>query len=348
MTPKEKQIIEGLLNRDDRITKSFFFNTCSRMFYGIIHNFFRDNAVYADLINDFYEFLMEDNAKRLRKFGTRKTESEQNPGEAYALIMWMRTTARRYFKDKAQAAKAKATADLCYEDGEENDSILIDNSNCDPGAVMDAHFYLGKLENEKERMVIEELYLNNVPYKELAKETGLTEANLRKINERALKKLSRIARHALSDDAGCAVRCEHFIMERLGIRKGLEELADIARERGWLADTGTSLADMGSLCEHLGLTVRRSYLSIEGLRECLRSGHHVIAAVDGGELSVNRAEEVAEDLMAEVSDHCVVVLSVSDTAVTVCNPYTEESFKDVPLDIFLDAWEDSGFYAVVV
>ena len=101
MTREERRIINGLLNRDNKITKVFFFTKCRPMFHGMIHKVFRDNADFEELVNDFYLYLMEKDGKRLRSFGKNDTEDNEQD-TAFALIKWMNTTALRFFSKIAQ------------------------------------------------------------------------------------------------------------------------------------------------------------------------------------------------------------------------------------------------------
>lgn len=87
----------------------------------------------------------------------------------------------------------------------------------------------------------------------------------------------------------------------------------------------------------------------EELESAIEKGRQVIVAVDGGELTGNQLEEEIEDAFyGKISDHCVIVLAVEEDAVTLYDP----AFGYTPLAVsrnhFLDAWEDSNKYYVIV
>lgn len=84
---KDNEIVQRLIDRDVRVTQEFFFKRCNNLFRVIIEKVFPANERikldYDKLINDFYNFLMANDAKKLRGFkftcsfdGWLKRESE--------------------------------------------------------------------------------------------------------------------------------------------------------------------------------------------------------------------------------------------------------------------------------
>ena len=217
---------------------------------------------------------------------------------------------------------------------------------------MDVAAMLDMIELERDRLVLEKIDVEGVSYDELAAQTGLSKANLYNIRKRALERLKKKARIALSDaDALCAIRCEQYVLDMFSIHKPLFELKRLAEDKGWLTDTGVAIENLGKIPKHYGLTVRTYKSDINKISASIDAGKQVLVAVDGGELIGNPFEEKLEDaIVGGIADHCVVVLNYDEeeNKVMLFNP----AFGDIPLTVssetFLDAWEDSGNYTIEV
>lgn len=217
---------------------------------------------------------------------------------------------------------------------------------------MDVAAMLDMIELERDRLVLEKIDVEGISYDELAAQTGLGKANLYNIRKRALERLKKKARIALSDaDVLCAIRCEQYVLDMFGIHKPLFELKRLAEEKGWLRDTGVAIENLGKIAKHYGLTVRTYKSDINMISAAINAEKQVLVAVDGGELIGNPFEEKLEDaLVGGIADHCVVVLNYDeeDNKVMLFNP----AFGDIPLTVstetFLDSWEDSGNYTIEV
>jgi len=335
----DPQIIQGLIDRDERITREFFFLRCQPLVYSLIQKFFGGEADYDELVNDLYLHLMEDDARRLRMFKGNSS-----------IYYWLKEVAKNYFLDKkTQVSLIENVDDERLLDKAKNE--LTDNSANE--AIMDVASLLDQIENERYRMVLQKVVLEGMDYDELEKVTGIKKANLYNIKKRAMAELEKIARlSATSDGALCAIKCEAFILHVFGIHKTLEELRLLASIKEWLKEDGVEMMDLGAIPEYYGLTVnKRAPADVESIIHALSCGHQVIVAVDGGELIGNPAEEIAEDVLAGgVADHCVVVISVDEEAknVAIYDPAIGVIPIVVSIEHFIDAWEDSNKYMVTI
>ena len=332
------EIISALINRDETVTRQFFFQNCRPLLYKLISEFFTTHVDYDELVNELYLHLMEDNARRLRSF---KGDS--------SIYHWIKRVAYNYFLDLKLHRRVieNESLDRLY-DKREN---LTDFSEQE--AQMDVATLLDQIENERYRMVLQKVVLDGLDYDELAKITGLKKSNLYNIKKRAMAELAKIARlSTTSDGALCAIKCEEYILHVFGIHKTLEELRILASAKSWLKEDGVEMMDLGAIPEYFGLTVnKRVPADIGSIVRALAKGQQVIVAVDGGELLGNPAEEMAEDVLAGgVADHCVVVLSVNKEAnnVAIYDPAIGVIPIVVSIEHFLDAWEDSNNYMVTV
>ena len=154
------------------------------------------------------------------------------------------------------------------------------------------------------------------------------------------------------DSRSCGQHCEEFVLRRRGIVFDEAELIRVAREQGWLQEGGTRIGDIGNVLEKVGLRVTKEFgYTLDDVQQMLADGKDVIAVVDGGELVGDRNMERMEDkYIGEIPDHAVVVTQVDleQQTVEVYDPQSENDCDTYPMEQFLDAWEDSGRYIVVV
>lgn len=335
----DQEIIQGLIARDERITRDFFFRRCQPLIFALISKYYPGGADYDELVSDLYLHLMKDNARRLRQYEGRSS-----------IYQWLKMVARNYFLDQINRDRVI--------ENESEDRLLIkakdestDNSATE--AVMDVAAILDLIENENYRLVLKKHVIEGMSFDELEKVTGIRKANLYNIKMRALKAMEKIAHIARSrGDVLCAVRCEEFILHCFGIHKRIEELRDLAVEKGWLTEEGVCVKDLGNAAAHFGLQVKKlDGAALQDIIQAIDAGKKVIAAVDGGELIGDPLEERLEDVLAGgIVDHCVVVLSACFESDEVC--IFDPSFGPIPLTVtiahFLDAWEDSNGHCVII
>ena len=333
----DQEIIQGLIDRDERITREFFFRRCQPLFFALIAKFYPSGADYDELVNELYLHLMEDNARRLRKYEGRAS-----------IYQWLKRVAGNYFLDKVSRERVvdNATDNRLLEEAKK---IPTDDSTQE--TETDVAAILDQIKNENYRLVLQKHVMEGLSFDELEKITGIKKANLYNIKRRALNALEKIARIARTQgDVLCAVRCEEYILHCFGIHKTLQELRDIAQNAGWLTENGAYIHDLGNTAEALGLHVeRKDDAALQDIVQALDEGKQVMAAVDGGELIGNPVEERLEDvLVGGIVDHCVVVLSAKIPADEVI--LFDPAFGEIPLTVtiahILDAWNDSNNYMV--
>lgn len=164
--------------------------------------------------------------------------------------------------------------------------------------------------------------------------------------------LTAVAATDGEESSSCGQHCEEFVLRRRGIVFDEAELIHVARENGWLQEEGTRIGDIGNVLEKVGLHVTKEFgYTLDDVQQMLADGKDVIAVVDGGELVGDRNMERMEDkYIGEIPDHAVVVTQVNQTkqTVEVYDPQSENERDTYPFEQFLDAWEDSGRYLVVI
>ena len=336
----DQEIIQGLIDRNERITQDFFFRRCQPLIFALISKFYPQGADYDELVNELYLHLMENEARRLRQWEGRSS-----------IYQWLKMVARNFFLDKINRERVIETENDKRLLNKANDYATADNSANE--AVMDVAAILDLIENDNYRLVLQKHVIEGMSFDDLEKVTGIKKANLYNIKKRALNAMEKIARIARSrGDVLCAVRCEEFILHCFGIHKALPELRDLALDKGWLTDDGAYVQDLGNTAAHFGLKVEiLEDATLPAITKAIDEGKQVTAAVDGGELIGDPLEERIEDVfVGKIVDHCVVVLSASvqNDEVALYDP----AFGPIPLTVsiahFLDAWEDSNYHCVLV
>ena len=341
----DQEILQGLIARDEKITRYFFFNKCQPIFFHIINKIFDSKADYDELVNELYAHLMADDARRLRMFEGRSN-----------IYVWLSSVAKNFFRDKKNRERVieKGHDDSLYSEA----GKIADDSPGQPDKKQEEEdmrvaAILDQIENDRYRFVIEKHVLEGMSFDELEKLTGISKANLYNIKMRALKKLEQIMKVAHSrSDSLCAVRCEEYILHCFGIHKSLDELREVALAKGWLAEDGAKVQDLGNLSKEFGLHVEKhNDAALQDIMKALEDGKQVIAAVDGGELIGDPVEERLEDVFAGgIVDHCVVALAVDVDMDEVA--LFDPAFGPIPLSVsiahFMDAWADSNYHCVVI
>lgn len=167
---------------------------------------------------------------------------------------------------------------------------------------------------------------------------------------RPLPMLERAARNTV--DNLCAIRCEGYALRALGINVSDKALEKEAEERGWLQTGGTPLHCIGLLSGTYGLYVMRRYdCSIREVIRAVQSREIVIAVIDNTELEYSLEEAKRNDFIyGEVPNHAVVIKAVDleKSTIELFDPGFPDISKSYPLDVFINAWNDSANYLVII
>ena len=179
----------------------------------------------------------------------------------------------------------------------------------------------------------------------------LGELDCKESNEAQCRILPAMAMAAENKvDNLCVIHCEGIALRRFGFDITDEELLAESRKEGWLQQAGTALHNIGRLAGSHGLGVSHRYeCSIEDIQESLSAGHIVLAAVDANELIGNYAEEKQKDIIdGETPNHVVIVESINKNTITITDSATPQQHDVYPLSQFLDAWDDSSRYLIII
>lgn len=175
----EQQIIEALIAHDERTTMQFFFKDCRPLFVSIMRNVFPYTVEYDEFVNEFYLYLMENDAYRLRQFEGRST-----------IYQWIKIVAIRYFVARRDRMIDIEPKDAHTESSIEKESVDEENSIT---SRMDIERLFSFMPNKRYVYVIRRLVLEEGEPKAVAEELGTNVDNLYNIKKRAIAALTEIA-----------------------------------------------------------------------------------------------------------------------------------------------------------
>lgn len=143
----------------------------------------------------------------------------------------------------------------------------------------------------------------------------------------------------------CDIECEEFVLHQFGIEVTHKSLLDTAYKNCWLREKGMPLYNIGRLLEKNNLSVSRRYNStIEEVIRLLSAGNQLIAVVDDTILcDTSSCDE-------QHPNHAVAIssISVKTDEIILFNPNTDEELTKYSMKSFIEAWNQSNNYLVVI
>lgn len=173
----DKTIVEGLIRGDEHILQQFFYVDCCPLFTSVINRVFDYQVDYDEFINEFYIYLMEDDATHLRQFQGRSS-----------IYQWMKTVAIRF---AMKLRKKGVMIDTAPQKPPYNKELISGNGN--KHARMDVEALLSKMTNERQVYVIRRHLIDGIDEPALAEEMGIKVSNLYNIKKRAMAALIKVA-----------------------------------------------------------------------------------------------------------------------------------------------------------
>lgn len=173
----DKEIIQGLIARDNRVTEEFFFVKCRPLFCSVMKKVFSYEVDYDEMINELYIYLMEKDAEKLRNFQYRST-----------VYQWLKVLSIRFFIKR----RAKMIDDASQETPYNMTTAESSNSQ-DVSVEGDIERLFDSMPNKRYVYVIRRLVLEGWKPENLAQEMNVTTANLYNIKWRAMAQLTKVA-----------------------------------------------------------------------------------------------------------------------------------------------------------
>ncbi len=176
---KSREIVDALIRRDAEVTERFFFKDCRPLFVSIIRNLFSYEVDYDEFVNEFYIYLMEDNARRLRQFEGRSS-----------IFQWMKVVAIRYFISKRNRVIDSMSNNTLSE---KVNNLAASGSAEEYDTQIDVETLLTKMPNRRYAYVIRRLVIDDAEPQDVARELNVEVFNLYNIKKRAMAALTELA-----------------------------------------------------------------------------------------------------------------------------------------------------------
>ena len=151
------------------------------------------------------------------------------------------------------------------------------------------------------------------------------------------------------DTGRCALYSQKFVIEELTHQEiDIEELANLAEENGWFSeDSGTPLLNMDKVLDHFEIDSEMSFHNDPSdLQRELESGKKIIVSIDADEIWYGEDNDLFTP--GDGPNHAVEVIGIDhtdpDNPMVILNDSgnPDGCGEMVPLDTFMDAWEDGN------
>lgn len=175
----DQEIIKGLIERDNDVTEHFLFVKCRPLLTAIMNLVFSYHVEYDEMVNELYDYLMADNAAKLRQFEFRSS-----------IYQWIKVVATRFFIRHRDNMIENSSKEPLSQHGTSEKSVDMANALNDK---IDIERMLRLMDNRRYADVIRCLIIEDMAPERYAAEIGVTVDNLYNIKKRAMAAFTRIA-----------------------------------------------------------------------------------------------------------------------------------------------------------
>ena len=177
---EDLQIAKSLINRDERVTRDYYYKDCYPLFKSIYDNYYTDCKCCKEFMDEIYIVVLAPSKI------TGKCQMENFRGES-TLRTWLKTACLYYcynrfklkppiFEPLARDPEKKDDDDDVFSDRKKDESLSnpIDFSGMNRA---DVETLLSMMPNTRYRNIIRLLYLEQKTHKEVAEALGMSMAN---------------------------------------------------------------------------------------------------------------------------------------------------------------------------
>lgn len=175
----DREIIEGLIDRNDRITDHFFYVKCRPLLTTIMRLVFNYPVEYNEMVSELYNYLMDNDGLKLRQFQYRST-----------IYQWMKVVATRFYIHRRDSLIEDVSKESPYE--RHDDDVMVDTAQI-VAQKIDVTRMLAMMDNQRYADVLRHLILQDEDPEKYAESIGVSVDNLYNIKRRAIAAISRIA-----------------------------------------------------------------------------------------------------------------------------------------------------------
>lgn len=175
----DKEIIQGLIDRDNHITDQFFNVRCRPLLLAVMRTVFNQAVEYDEMVSELYDYLMENDSARLRQFQFRST-----------IYQWLKVVSTRFFIQKRNTLTDENKFEYPYERGKEEPR---EDSTSKIALKLDITRMLSLMENQRYADVLRHLIIQDEEPSKYADQIGISVDNLYNLKKRAIAAFSQIA-----------------------------------------------------------------------------------------------------------------------------------------------------------
>jgi len=175
----DREIIDGLIERDNHITEQFFYVKCRPLLTAIMQLVFNYPVEYDEMVSELYSYLMAEDGSKLRQFQFRSS-----------VYQWIKVVATRFFIRHRDSLVTQTSKEQAYDRDEAD--ITVDTASRISDRI-DINKMLDMMANRRNAEVIRNLVLDDIEPEKYASQIGVTVENLYNIKKRAINALSQIA-----------------------------------------------------------------------------------------------------------------------------------------------------------
>lgn len=175
------QIAKSLIRRDERTTRSYFYQQCYPLFKSIYDNYYTDCACCKEFMDEIYITVLAPSKT------TGKCQMENFRGES-TLTSWLKTVCLYYCYNKYELKRRMPVYEpLPHADEKDNDEDAISDRSKDESLSntidfsgmnrADVEALLSLMPNTRYRNIIRLLHLEQKSHKEVAEALGMSMDN---------------------------------------------------------------------------------------------------------------------------------------------------------------------------
>ena len=178
---EDLQIAKSLINRDERVTRRYFYQQCYPLFKSIYDNYYTDCVCCKEFIDEIYIIVLAPSKT------TGKCQLENYRGES-TLTSWLKTVCLYYCYNKFELKRQMPVYEPLPHNPEKDE---IDDLFCDRSKkeglsnpidfsgmnYADVEALLSMMPNIRYRNIIRLLYLEQKTHKEVAEALGMSMDN---------------------------------------------------------------------------------------------------------------------------------------------------------------------------
>lgn len=175
---EDTDIAKKLIERDEEVTRSFFYVRCYPLFKSIYDNYYTDCVTVKEFIDEIYILVLAPSRK------TGRCQMENYRGES-TLTSWLKSVCLFYcykkFKRKENFKNISAIQYITENVSTVGDRLIDEygSSEIDLSRMnrMDIETLIGMMSNERYRRIIQLRYVEHRSNEEIASAMGMTMAN---------------------------------------------------------------------------------------------------------------------------------------------------------------------------